>query len=555
MTRSCLASLGLTSALTLLATTVAAQKKSPEPSKAPPASGNGFAYDDALVRYRQVMPRLSMHYHTEGREKLAATGKPDALQILIEDYQKGKAWQEFARYSLATMFGKHFDNAASLPALIALRNAHNKAGDAWLWYNTLRIQVDRADQEEVQQIAATHKSVMLRAAALLALGEARRGDLKRAMVTTCADFPKREWERAMLVGAMSGIIAANKSLANDPEFRKGLEAYVGLLAPEVGLSHTIKVQMARHLQWLLKAPAAFVDPESWLRILASGDVKKTDNSRTGSAPRFFGVETDGERMCYVVDMSDSMCKPIAPSAKPEGPTTGPKQKKPKGVLPDESDLPWHKINTRWDLAREQLKISLWRLPDDKYFSIVWFGTGSGMFESTKSMVRATKTNIDRAIAELDSITMGKPMPDRPDGVLRGDTNLHSGIKRAFGLADKGYVEAFAYVDPEAMVHGCDTILLLTDGEPSSDDLEVVDKDYGEGQVVSNVESGAPAARTPQIRYWGPYRQPDWLVADVKRMNAFRRIKIHCVGLGEARMDLLRQIAEVGHGEAISVGAK
>jgi hypothetical protein len=555
MTRSRFATLGFASALALLATTATAQKKPPEPPKAPPASGNGFAYDDALARYRQVMPRQTFRDHTDGRNRLASTGKPDALQILIDDYLKGKAYTEYARYILASLFGRHFDNEASLPALTSLRTANNKPGDVWLWIQVLRIQANHGGEEEVQTIAASHKNPMLRGAALLALGEARKADLKRAMVSACADFPKREWERNLLVGAMSGIVSANQSRANDAEFRKGLEAYIGLLAPEVGLSHTLKVQMARHLQRLLKAPALFVDPESWLRILASGDVKKTDNSRTESAPRFFGVETDGERLCYVVDMSDSMCKPIAPSAKPEGPTTGPKQKKPKGVLPDESDLPWHKINSRWDLAREQLKISLLRLPDDKYFSIVWFGDESGMFESTKGMVKATKGNIDRAIAELEAIKPGKPVADRPDGTLRGNTNMHSGLRRGFGLNDKGMADVFAYVDPDALVHGCDTIFLLSDGEPSSDDFHVIDRDYGEGRAVTNLESGNPGQRTPQMHYWGPYVDPYWLVEDVKRMNAFRRVRIHCVGLGEAKMDLLKQIAEVGHGESIAVGAK
>jgi len=46
-----------------------------------------------------------------------------------------------------------------------------------------------------------------------------------------------------------------------------------------------------------------------------------------------------------------------------------------------------------------------------------------------------------------------------------------------------------------------------------------------------------------------------LVGDVKRMNAFRRIRLHCIGLGEANMGLLRRLAEMGHGEVYAVGDK
>jgi hypothetical protein len=54
-------------------------------------------------------------------------------------------------------------------------------------------------------------------------------------------------------------------------------------------------------------------------------------------------------------------------------------------------------------------------------------------------------------------------------------------------------------------------------------------------------------------YWGPYDQPDWLVEDVQRMNAFRRISLHCVAIGEADTKLLGRLAEIGHGEVFVFG--
>jgi hypothetical protein len=519
-----------------------------------PDAPTSTSYDEALARYKQCITRLPLVYQTEGRQKLAETHKPEALQILVDDYAKAKLNPEYTRYTLAAMFGRNFDNVEAAAVFDSLRKTNNKPVDMWLWVNTLRIHADRVGEADLLDIITTDKNATHRAAAILALGDSRSGNLKQAMVTTCVDFPKKEAERNVLIGAMSGAIFANKSRVNEEDFREGLKAYISLLAPEIGLSHTIKVQMARHLMWVLKGPALFVDPQSWLDLLQHGDVKKTTDNRTTAQQRFFGIETDGERFCYVVDMSDSMCKDISPSAKPAGPITGPKQKKPKSVLPDEGDLPWHKIKTRWDLAREQLRISLQRLPSDKYFSIVWFGTESGTLDATKGMVKATKGNIDRALAELDSIKTGKPDPVKsPDGVLRGSTNMHSGIRRAFGLCDKGFVDTLAYVDPDALTEGCDTIFLLSDGEPSWDDFHVEDRDYGEGNPVVDAEYGAAATRTPRMVYWGPYNQPDWLLEDFKRMNAFRRIRMHCIGLGEANMGLLNKLADLGHGEVYVVG--
>ena len=37
------------------------------------------------------------------------------------------------------------------------------------------------------------------------------------------------------------------------------------------------------------------------------------------------------------------------------------------------------------------------------------------------------------------------------------------------------------------------------------------------------------------------------------MNAFRRIQLHCIGLGEANMRLLEQLAKMGNGECLAMG--
>lgn len=513
-------------------------------------------HEEALARYRDCIQRVPFLFHTDGRAKLASKRKPEGLQILVQDYATTKAHTEYARYTLATFFGRYYDGADSVALLDDLRRRCDKPVDTWLWVQALTGKARHGGHDEVLAIARTDKSLLHRAAAIAALGEAGRAELAPAILANCIDFPKKDADRSLLVAAMSGALDPLGKRVTEAGFREAMTAYIELLAPATKLSHTTAILMARHLQRLLGGPALFVNPEPWLELLLRGSIAPPKDAHTVVKPSFFGVESDGERFCYVVDMSDSMCKEIAPEYRPQGPVTGPPKKKPKGVLPDQTDIPWHKIRTRFDLAREQLKISLLRLDDSKSFCVVWFGTDAGTLDACKGMTRATKGNVKAAIAELDAIECGPPDPVKaPDGVLRGKTNVHSGLRVAFGMADSGYVDEFAYVAPGPLGDGCDTIFMLSDGAPSWDDFGATDKDYGEGRPIVDTEYGAAAKRQPITNYHGPFVLENWLRDDIVRMNALRRVQIHCVGFGEANMKLLEQIAKDSHATFFNLGHK
>jgi hypothetical protein len=519
------------------------------------------------AKYKEFLARIPFQHHTTGRERFAETRSQDTFRILAADYTKPPDYAEYARYTLGTLFGKQFGRAEFVEGLDALRKANAKPIDAWLWVKALRIKSDAVGDAEAIEIAQGGKDVVHRAAAIAAIGESKNGNLKAVVLPTCASFPKKEYERYMLLGAMSGALLENKRRVNDEEYRDALTAYIGLLADEIDLPHTAKIQMARHLQLILNGPSLYINQQPWLDILKGGDVKVSKPAHTVVAPRFFGVETEGERFCYVIDMSDSMLQVISPSAKPpeaRGPVTGPRQpppKKKKRELLDESDLPWDKINNRWDLAREHLKITLMRLTPDKHFAVIKFGDKAETLDSCKGMIKATKGNVDLVCAELDKIKpmdVPGPVPGQPyrkrtgvgpdNKVLLGQTNLHGALRLAFGLAGRGFVDEIAYVDPEALTEGCDTICLLSDGAPTVDDFEIDDKDYGEERVVEDRESGIETKRSPRLWYAGPYVHDNWLIEDTRRMNAFRRIRIHCIGLGEANESLLKSLADIGNGE-------
>lgn len=523
-------------------------------------------YQQALERYQECIERLPFKYHVEGRTRLAKTGSDDALTVLSKDYTDKSPYEAYSRYVLATLFGRYFKGESFVPRFAALRSKHDEEVDTWLWYETLRNEIEAVGADNAIAIATTAKKVHQRAAAITAIGRSSRPELSAVVVPNCLEFPRKDADRMLLLGALTGALWENHKRVNEDDYREALKAYISLLSDDVKLDPTAKLQMARHLQKILNGPAKFINPEPWLALLERGDVKKPKDYGTSAKPSFFGIETEGERFCYVVDMSDSMLKEIEPSARPKGPITGPKQKKKKkSMVLDEGDLPWHLIRTRWDLAREQLRISLSRLSPDKYFSIVWFGDKAGTLASTEGLVKATKSNIKKALAELDGI-----QPEFKDGAerLRGRTSLHYGLQVAFALAKRGACEEPTYVGDKPLTEGCDTVFLLSDGAPNWDGFEIKDKDYGEGDVSKDIERGIKAERSKFILYSGPYnvfptirgranaRDIDvWLLRDLERMNSFRRITVHCVGLGEANETLLNMLAELGHGEVFIVGNK
>lgn len=525
----------------------------------------GLDFEPALKRYKQCIVRKPFRFHTEGRRTLASTMDMRALPILAKDYNKPRAYPEHTRYTLATLFGRFFDEDEAVDTLVKLRTRHTGPGDVWLWVHALTIESRNRSDEAALEVARTSPSLLLRAAAIQALAERGGTAVLPVVAETCAAMPEEAAERRLIIGALSSAILANRYNLKDPLMQKAIRAYIGLLKPEMELAHSAKMVIARFLSKTIGKDSLYITPEPWLRLLDAGYTPPVEPTHTVVAKtRFFGIESEGDRICYVVDMSDSMCKLIDPAMekkKKRGPITGPKRKRSKKVkrnrlAPDESDIPWDQVRTRFDLAREHLKISIQRLAKGKRFCVVWFGTKSGMLKSCPGMIPATTANIQRVINELDSIIPGKPKPpDAPDGVLRGRTNMHSGLRRAFALRARGFADKHEYVDMKAMAEGCDTIFLLSDGAPSWDDYGMKDKDYGEGRVIRDNEYAEPAPRTPFLIYHGPYVHRHWLEDEVARMNIFRKVQIHCVGIGEADLGLLKGIAGNGMGEVFLRGAK
>jgi hypothetical protein len=270
---------------------------------------------------------------------------------------------------------------------------------------------------------------------------------------------------------------------------------------------------------------------------------------------FFGVRSLGTRICYVIDASDSMLRRVTKQEikKLKAAVTGPR-KKVDASLPVEKRLPWDKIRTRFDLAREYLKLSLTDLDKSKSFCVIMFGSEATPLSATPRLVPASKGNIKKTIAELDKIEGKKGNRQRPDGILRGQTNLHGGLLQAFRVTRSNVIKKEEHVSNKALRSGCDTIYLMSDGAPSWDSFGDLDKRDPE-DMVGDPETGK-TFESAQRRgfYWGPYgRQPHkHMMDDFQRLNLFRKVQIHCVGIGEADAGLLDGIAKLGLGTAVKL---
>jgi hypothetical protein len=172
------------------------------------------------------------------------------------------------------------------------------------------------------------------------------------------------------------------------------------------------------------------------------------------------------------------------------------------------------------------------------------------------MLKVTDKRIEAVITELDAIKPGKPVEGRSQGTLKGMTNMHGGLHRAYKLKSSGLVKDYEYVDWLTFQQGADTIFLLSDGKQSWSDWDCIDKTDAKDQA-GDPETGEDitGGDYPELHFYGPYVDGRHMLEDLIRLNLFRKAEIHCIGLGEADADTLRAISNIGNGQTRIVGKK
>ncbi|MBX3459804.1 MAG: hypothetical protein KF696_07550 [Planctomycetes bacterium] len=545
----------------------------------------------AKIAYDDYIKRPSLQMRTRGRVKLAQTQHPGAWDILTKSYAKPEAPKDHVKYLLTSIVARHFQDEQWTDKWVAWREANKAPEDAWLWYRGLVLHQQNRGEDDLLACASNDKNPLwLRAAALEALAENGSEKVLQWWLTKLDEAPKwKDVERAVWIECCTHNFWKESHSLGRPDEAGNVYRNVGLkLIPLIDNKLTnerTSLVMARYLREIFAIEHLYVNAQPWLDLLLNPkkEVERDSKYKPAAPPtKFVGIETHGKRIVYVIDMSDSMCIPFTGKEKeeikkpppPKGPVTGrgadggkgkeeekKEEEKKKGL---EDDLPWDKIAIRWDVVREYLKLSLRGLQEDQFFCVIWFGTEAGTLKTTKGLVPATKANVEAAVREVDSIKKGAATQDRKHGTLRGNTNLHGGLHRAYKVKKNGMGKEYEYVDPTTWFDGADTIFVLTDGDPTDDDWAIVDKRDPWDQT-GDPETRVKHADQEFLRfpgpygYWVPATQGEWILDDARRLNLFRKCEIHTIGIGvggEGFRDLtglLPGLAKIGRGECKLVG--
>lgn len=237
-----------------------------------------------------------------------------------------------------------------------------------------------------------------------------------------------------------------------------------------------------------------------------------DGGSVTSIPTYYGIKIFSKRIVFVIDLSGSMADKFEGKKPKQNQTvvisgTG----KDKGAS-RKAVLPWKRIRTKWDLAREQLIFTLKQLNPKTNFNIIWYN--KSVWAWKKNVVPASPGNVAEAVKMLRKL---KP---------KDSTNIYGALKRGFALDGKSQPTEISNYKG-----GVDTIFFLTDGWPTSGKI------YWKRQGRRKVNE-------------------DW-VADmmkaVSKWNRSRKLKVHTIGIGDHCKELMQRLAEEFGGEYVVPG--
>jgi len=151
-----------------------------------------------------------------------------------------------------------------------------------------------------------------------------------------------------------------------------------------------------------------------------------------------------------------------------------------------------------EVAKNELLKSIESLPPDATFNILFYNDHYTVFK--ERMVKANGANKREARDYISGITASS------------STNIYDTLERAFQIGGQGAVDRAYKVN-------FDTIFFLTDGSPTS------------GKTTDTGE----------------------ILAEVDRWNKTKRIKVHCVGIGQHNSRFLQRLAAKTGGKYTSKG--
>jgi hypothetical protein len=536
--------------------------------RAPVARADDF--DAALAAYKAGLKRPSLYKRMQGRMALAKTGSPRAIGIFTDDYLHPEEPKDNVRYLIATAATENLSSPASeaMPLFAAWRAKAREPIDSWLWYRSLCADRVVEGTAAIDEAKNPGEPVLFRAAALRALATVSDSEGPTVVTDVLDHLPMTEPGHELLIETCSAVARTWGVYVKDEKFRAVIERIARTLDDEK-ISLDARDIVARNMAGLFGTDILGPGSGPWLRELKAAQEKAegAEPPEVQYAPGpFFGLRAIGRHVVFAIDASDSMLQPLTEGEQKKMKTITPSDAPPTNGKPGASagprkdpvePLPWQKIKCRFDAAREVLKLSMRALKPDQSFCVILFGNDAKPLPSTPGLRPADAKTIEAATADLDRMKADPAPGDkaRPYGKLRGETNLHGAVRLAFRVTGAKLLGPGEYVDRSRA--GCDAIYILSDGVPCTDDFRKDDKRDNE-HVVKDRESMTPVADTPTVIFEGPYGDKtfesfDFLTDDIRRMNLFRQVEIHCVAIGEADDAILQTIADIGGGRFRRVG--
>ncbi|MHC4939472.1 MAG: vWA domain-containing protein [Planctomycetota bacterium] len=477
-----------------------------------------FADDKQAFEQGMKRPPLGKRVGTINR--FARTKDPRAFELLMKRYKKPRIPKEQERYLIASAVGRSF--SAEQFSLVRTRALGGFAQEehAWLWY-----MLGRGANARPAKV----KSGLLRAALADARAAAPREEDLDWIVRTIGSAPED-----LDLRAAASVLHAHRARLGSEKFRLAALPVIAPLSDESVPANT-KLVIARRLAAIFRVDQVSTHPLYWRQLLSHAERKQSAGPTVEARPRFFGVEATGDRIGFLLDLSDSMLEPLTPAERLDA----------RRVAAEGID--WKKVRTRFDLAKVFLEQYLRALPKSVSFAVIGFGDEAVALKSGRKLHPATKGNVNAALREIGKIKPWGKDKLHPHGQLRGATNIHGAFRVAFRVTTGRSLRDPAFIDPAGWAKGFDTIFLLSDGRPTTDDFGANDEHKG-GKVTVNPETGETRdSGGGSASFRGPYARSNHLAEDVERMNLFRKAEIHAIGMGSADRNLMRRLARSSFG--------
>ncbi len=463
---------------------------------------------------------------------IAAFGGAEALKFMLDELRKDqRARPEGAnkdellparvRNALLNALASSNDDAG-IKTLADAANALDSAKDPAQALNQLDLFVPLAAMkkegaDKALRAALAHKSnAYLKCAAMEALRRAKRADFTDDVLAVIAEKNK-EWlldGRIVMLNALDFL----RDAADKADAEKIVEALLALAAwvdtqKKLELDARTQFFAQRTLEALTGEKAALSSVAFWkwwlLQKKAGGNPAPRPPANparaTGTA---FDVELVGNRIVFLIDISSSMKEPL-----------------PDALKKDER---FAKLGSKLELARLQLAAGLRSLPPERQFAIATYSREADIL--TAGWVSTTPENCElwaRRALELEVGTI---------------TNIHGALIAGLRINAKGTTSPHPAVDKESVATGADSFVLLTDGWATwCDDSTAYDAPEprgGSGKVGN-----------------GHFILGEEIALDIMRLDAFRKVIINTVGIGNHDRELLRALATGTGGAYVDWGGK